>query len=57
MIYEKKGVKTPSWIFQTNGYGITGILSKHQVCNRNIGFSIAKFKFLIKFVVIRQTLE
>ena len=33
------------------------ILLKHQVWDRNIGFLIAEFKFVINFVVISQTLE
>ena len=57
MIYDKIDVKNLLWIFQTNEYGIMWILSNHQIWGRTIGFSIAEFRFLIKFVVIPQTLE
>ena len=52
IIYDKKDVKNPLWIFQTNEYGIMWILWKHQVWDRNIGFLIAELKFVIIFVII-----
>ena len=57
MIYEKKDVNNALWISQTNEYGIMGIPSKHQVWDRNIGFWISEFRFIIKFVIIFQALE
>ena len=57
MVYDKKDVKNPLCIFQPNEYGILWVLSKHRVWDRNIEFSISEFRFVIKFVVISQTLE
>ena len=57
MIYDKKDVENSLWIFQPNEYGIMWILSKRQVWDRNIEFSFAELGFLIKFVVISETLE
>ena len=54
--FYKKDLKNPLWMFQTNEYGILWILSKHQVWDRNIGFSNAEFVFVIKFVEIPLTL-
>ena len=57
MLYDKKDAKNPLWIFQTNEHRIMWILSKRQVWDRNIEFSFAELRFLIKFVVIPQTLK
>ena len=45
------------WIFQINKYGVMWIPSKRQVWNRNIEFSIADFRLVIKFVVMPSTLK
>ena len=57
MIEDKKDVKNRVWISQTNEYGIMWILLKRQVWDRNIEFSFAELRFVIKFVVIPETLE
>ena len=55
MIYYKKDVKNPSERFEPMNMGLCEFYQ--NIWDRNIRFSIAEFRFVIKFIVIPQTLR